>query len=152
MCEVSEQPVIYSHSCMRSVWDHPRNISDEQAKECAATGGVIGITGVGIFLGLNDATINALVRHIDYAVDLVGPEHVGVSTDYPFDHEDFNAMLEQSPELFPDCYTRWGPINFMPPESLLTVENALLARGYPNDAVAAILGGNFRRVAALVWQ
>ncbi|MFB7444306.1 membrane dipeptidase [Streptomyces mirabilis] len=136
---------------MRSVWDHPRNISDEQAKECAATGGVIGITGVGIFLGLNDATINAL-GHIDYAVDLVGPEHVGVSTDYPFDHEDFNAMLEQSPELFPDCYTRWGPINFMPPESLLTVENTLLARGYPNDAVAAILGGNFRRVAALVWQ
>ncbi|MER5801532.1 hypothetical protein [Streptomyces mirabilis] len=40
----------------------------------------------------------------------------------------------------------------MPPESLLTVENALLARGYPNDAVAAILGGSFRRVAALVWQ
>ncbi|MET9386331.1 membrane dipeptidase [Streptomyces sp. NPDC002928] len=152
MCEVSEQPMIYSHSCMRSVWDHPRNITDEQAKECAATGGVIGITGVGIFLGPNDATIDALVRHIDYAVDLVGPEHVGVSTDYPFDHEDFNMMLEQSPELFPDCYTRWGPINFMPPEDLLTVEDALLARGYPNNAVAAILGGNFRRVAELVWQ
>ncbi|MFE2973031.1 GAP family protein [Streptomyces sp. NPDC059340] len=131
MCEVSEQPVIYSHSCMRSVWDHPRNISDEQAKECAATGGVIGITGVGIFLGPNDATIDALVRHIDYAVDLVGPEHVGVSTDYPFDHEDFNAMLEQSPELFPDCYTRCGPINFMPPESLLTVEDALLPGDTP---------------------
>ncbi|GAA1939018.1 hypothetical protein GCM10009837_76510 [Streptomyces durmitorensis] len=52
LCEVSEQPVIYSHSCMRSVWDHPRNITDEQTKECAATGGVI-----------------------DHAVDLVGPEH-----------------------------------------------------------------------------
>ncbi|MFF4353563.1 dipeptidase [Streptomyces sp. NPDC001530] len=152
MCEVSEHPVIYSHSCMRSVWDHPRNITDEQAKECAATGGVIGITGVGIFLGPNHATVDALVRHIDYAVDLVGPEHVGVSTDYPFDHQDFNAMLEQSPELFPDCYTRWGPINFMPPEGLLTVEDALLSRGYPADAVTAILGGNFRRAATLVWQ
>jgi microsomal dipeptidase-like Zn-dependent dipeptidase len=152
MCEVSDQPMIYSHSCMRAVWDHPRNITDEQAKACAGTGGVIGITGVGIFLGPNDATVDALVRHIDYAVDLVGPEHVGVSTDYPFDHEDFNAMLTQSPELFPDCYTRWGPINFMAPEGLLTVEEALLARGYPHDAVTAILGGNFRRVAAMVWQ
>ncbi|MFJ4567866.1 dipeptidase [Streptomyces caelestis] len=140
LCEVSEQPVIYSHSCMRSLWDHPRN-TDEQARECAATGGVVGITGVGIFLGPNDATMDALVRHIDHAVDLVGPEHVGVSTDYPFDHEDFNAMLVQSPELFPDCYTRWGPIDFMPPEEVLTVESALLARGYPEDAITAILGG-----------
>ncbi|WP_371580458.1 membrane dipeptidase [Streptomyces sp. NBC_01314] len=88
----------------------------------------------------------------DYAVDIVGPEHVGVSTDFPFDHEDFNAMLEQSPEPFPDRYTRWGPISFMPSEGLLTVEDALLAGGYPNRAVGAILGGNFLRVAELVWQ
>jgi microsomal dipeptidase-like Zn-dependent dipeptidase len=40
----------------------------------------------------------------------------------------------------------------MPPEGLLTVEGALRARGYPEDAVAAILGGNFRRVAAQVWR
>ncbi|MEO3755579.1 membrane dipeptidase [Streptomyces sp. B6B3] len=152
LCEVSERPVVYSHSCMRALWDHPRNITDEQARECAATGGVVGITGVGIFLGPNEATVEALVRHIDHAVDLVGPEHVGLSTDFPFDAEDFNALLEQHPELFPDCYTRWGPIEFMPPEGLLTVEDALRARGYPDDAVRAILGGNFRRVAALVWR
>jgi len=47
MCEVSTTPVIYSHSSMRAVWDHPRNITDDQARACAATGGVIGITGVG---------------------------------------------------------------------------------------------------------
>jgi membrane dipeptidase len=151
MCEVSEHPVIYSHSCLRAVWDHPRNITDEQAKVCAATGGVIGITGVGIFLGPNDASVDALVRHIDYAVDLVGPAHVGVSTDYPFDFEDFNALMTASPDLFPDSYTRWGPIHFLPPEELLTVEGALRERGYPADAIAAILGGNFRRVAAQVW-
>lgn len=152
LCETSQLPVFYSHSCMRAVWDHPRNITDEQVRECAATGGVVGITGVGIFLGPNDASVDALVRHIDHAVDLVGPEHVGVSTDYPFDERDFNAMLEQSPELLPDCYTRWGPMDFMPPECLLTVEGALLARGYPDDAVAAMLGGNFRRVAEAVWR
>ena len=139
--------MIYSHSSMRGLWDHPRNVTDEQARACAATGGVIGITGVGIFLGPNDASVDALVRHIDYAVDLVGPEHVGVASDYPFDHEDFNLEMMTNPELFPESYTRWGPIEFMPPEGLLRVEAALEAKGYPPDAVTAILGGNFRRVA-----
>jgi hypothetical protein len=64
--------VIYSHSCMRSIWDHPRNISDDQARACAATRGVIGITGVGIFLGPNSRTLEAMTRHLQYAVDDVG--------------------------------------------------------------------------------
>lgn len=152
MCEVSEQPVIYSHSCMHGLWEHPRNITDDQARACAATGGVIGITGVGIFLGPNDASLDAFVRHIDYAVDLVGPDHVGLSTDYPFDIDDFNAEMQNNPQLFPECYTRWGPIEFMPPEGLFAVEAALRDRGYPDDAVTAILGGNFRRVATQVWK
>lgn len=151
LCEESTLPVIYSHSCMRGLWDHPRNITDEQARACAETGGVIGITGVGIFLGPNDASVDALCRHIDYAVDLVGPEHVGVASDYPFDAADLRREMVENPHLFPEAYTRWGPIDFMPPEQLLTVGAALSARGYPDDAVAGIVGGNFRRVAARVW-
>ncbi|HLL67767.1 MAG TPA: membrane dipeptidase [Micromonosporaceae bacterium] len=152
LCEVSEMPVIYSHSCMRALWEHPRNITDEQARACAATGGVIGITGVGIFLGANDATVDALVRHVDHAVNLVGPRHVGLSTDFPFDDEDANRELRDNPHLFPDSYTRWGRIEYVSPESMLTVEGALRNRGYPDDAVVGILGGNFRRVAAQVWR
>ncbi len=152
ICEVSERPVIYSHSGMRGLWEHPRNITDEQAKACAATGGVVGVAGVGIFLGPNDASVDALVRHIDYAVDLVGPDHVGLATDYPFDVDDFNAEMRDNPDLFPDCYTRWGPIEFLPPEELFTVEAALRHRGYPEDAITAILGGNFRRAATQVWK
>jgi membrane dipeptidase len=151
LAEATQRPMVYSHSSMRGLWDHPRNVTDEQAKACAATGGVIGVTGVGIFLGPNDASVDALVRHIDYAVDLVGPGHVGVASDFPFDHGDLNQEMTRNPELFPASYTRWGPIEFMPPEGLLRVEAALVARGYPPDAVTAILGGNFRRVAAEVW-
>ncbi|WP_258565060.1 hypothetical protein [Streptomyces sp. WELS2] len=47
------------------------------------------------------------MRHIGYAVEPVGTEHVGVSG-HPFDHDDFNALLKQSPEPFPDSCTRWG--------------------------------------------
>ncbi|MEV6304206.1 membrane dipeptidase [Actinoplanes sp. NPDC051861] len=150
--ELSRKPMIYSHSCMRAVWDHPRNITDDQARACAQTGGVVGITGIGIFLGPNDASLEALVRHIDYAVNLVGPEHVGLSSDYSFDAEDANAAITDNPGLFDDWFTRWGPINFTPPEGLFAVEGALRELGYPEQAIAAILGGNFRRVAAECWS
>jgi membrane dipeptidase len=136
---------------MRSVWEHERNITDEQARACAATGGVIGITGVGIFLGPNDVSIDAVVRHIDHAVELVGPEHVGIGTDYPFDLADFNQELTDNAELFPDSYRRWGPIRFVEPEALSPLAAALSDRGYPDDAVAGILGGNFLRIARQVW-
>ncbi|WP_432503330.1 dipeptidase [Kineococcus arenarius] len=149
--EATTRPMVYSHSCLQSVWEHPRNISDEQVLACAATGGVVGITGVGIFLGPNDASLQALLRHLERALDLVGPEHVGVSTDYPFDVDDFNTELTLNPHLFPECFTGWGPIEFVTPEELLTVEEALRGRGYPEETVCAVLGGNFRRVAQDGW-
>ncbi|MFC4588419.1 dipeptidase [Sphaerisporangium corydalis] len=149
---VSEQPMIYSHSAMRGLWDHVRNVTDEQARECAATGGVIGIPGVGIFLGPNTATLDAFVAHIDYAVELVGPEHVGIGSDFSFDADDLQVDLEANPDLFPEEYTRWGVIRFVEPEVTLLIERELVGRGYPDEAVRGILGGNFRRVAGQVWK
>lgn len=151
MCEISTGPVIYSHSCMRAVWDHPRNISDEQAHSCAATGGVIGITGVGIFLGPNTPTLEAMTRHLEYAVDLVGIDHVGISSDFSFDYDDFVEELARNPHLFDDNYTRWGTIQWMPPETLLTLSGHLDARGWRSADIAAVLGGNFLRVAQHAW-
>jgi membrane dipeptidase len=152
LCEVSCQPVIYSHSCMQAVWNHPRNINDEQARACAATGGVIGMAGVGIFLGPNTATLEVMIRHIDHAIDLVGPDHVGVGSDYSFDLADLNREIVENPQLFPEAYTRWGPIDFIRPETILQLGHALADRGYPSTAITAILGGNFRRVASQVWK
>jgi membrane dipeptidase len=151
LCESSTQPVIYGHTCMRSLWEHPRNITDEQARACAETGGVIGITGVGIFLGPNDATVDALLRHVDYAVDLVGPEHVGLSTDFVFDAGGLDVGPDDS-YLFDESYAHWDEIDDLAPERLLEVEDGLRDRGYPDQAVAAILGGNFLRVADQVWK
>lgn len=149
ICEVTTAPMIYSHSCMRSVWEHPRNITDDQARACAQTGGVIGITGVGIFLGANTPTIEAMITHLEYAVELVGIGHVGVSTDHSFDAEDFLAEMTANPQAFDDSYTRWGPIRWMPPETFLTLGFHLSERGWSDDDVAAVLGRNFLRVASL---
>lgn len=152
MCEISSGPVIYSHSCMRAVWEHPRNISDDQARACAATDGVIGITGVGIFLGPNTPTLEAMTRHLEYAVDLVGIDHVGISSDFSFDYADFIDELTRNPHMFDDSYTRWGPIQWIAPETLLTLGEHLSQRGWSTTDVHAVLGGNFYRVAQHAWR
>lgn len=151
MCEISTSPVIYSHSCMKTIWDHPRNISDDQARACASTGGVIGITGVGIFLGPNTPTLEAMTRHLEYAVDLVGINHVGISSDFSFDYADFIAELTRNPHMFDDSYTRWGPIQWMRPETLLSLGEHLSQRGWTSTDIHAVLGGNFLRVAQSAW-
>ncbi|GAB3026456.1 dipeptidase [Mycobacterium bourgelatii] len=152
LCEISSGPVIYSHSCMRAVWDHPRNITDDQARACAATGGVVGITGVGIFLGPNTPTLDAMMRHLDYAVDLVGIDHVGISSDFSFDYADFVDELTRNPQLFDESYTRWGPIQWMPPEIVLTIGEYLGEHGWSDDHIRAVVGGNFYRVAQQAWR
>jgi membrane dipeptidase len=152
MCEISSGPMIYSHSCMRAIWDHPRNISDGQARACAATGGVIGITGVGIFLGPNTPTLEAMTRHLEYAVDLVGIDHVGISSDFSFDAADFIDEVARNPDMFDDSYTRWGPIQWMAPETLLTLGKHLDNCGWSDDDIRAVLGGNFIRVAQQAWR
>ncbi|MFC8526046.1 dipeptidase [Nocardia sp. NPDC057227] len=151
ICEISTRPVVYSHSCMRAVWDHPRNITDDQARACAETGGVVGITGVGIFLGPNTPTLEAMTRHLEYAVDLVGIDHVGVSTDHSFDAADFLREIARNPHLFDESYTRWGPITWMPPETFLALGDHLAARGWAPAEIAAVLGANFLRVAQRTW-
>ncbi|WP_336671062.1 dipeptidase [Tsukamurella sp. USMM236] len=147
----SSGPVVYSHSCMAAVWEHPRNITDDQARACAETGGVVGITGVGIFLGPNTPTLEAMARHLEYAVELVGIEHVGVSTDHSFDADDFLAEIAANPEVFDESYTRWGPIQWMPPEDFVRLEAFLAGRGWSPSDIAAVTGGNFLRVAERVW-
>ncbi len=151
LCAASTRPTVYSHSCMRAVWDHPRNITDQQARECAATGGVVGMTGVGIFLGPNTPTLEAMSRHLEYAVELVGIDHVGVSSDFSFDHEEFVVEIAASPELYDESYTRWGPIQWMPPETFVTLGAYLSGRGWSDPDIAAVLGGNFLRVASESW-
>lgn len=150
--ERSASPAIFSHSSMRALWEHERNIRDDQALACAATGGVVGINGVGIFLGPNDISVPTVARHIDYAVQLVGPEHVGIGTDYVFDNDDLNRELANNPQLFPESYRRWGRADFFPPEQLVALEAELARLGYPADAIAGIMGGNFLRVARQVWR
>ena len=151
MCAVSDKPVIYSHSCLKSVWEHPRNITDDQAVACAETGGAVGITGGGIFLGPNTPTLEAMAQHLEAAIELVGVDHVGVSTDYSFDQEDFLVELAANPGLFDESYTRWGLVQWVSPELLVTLDDVLTGRGWSENDIDAVTFGNFQRIAENTW-
>lgn len=149
---MATKPVIFSHSGARAVHDHPRNITDGMMKACAATGGVVGINGIGIFLGHNDASTEAFMRHLDHAVQTVGPEHVGLGLDYVFDRQELDEYLRKMRSTFPEGLGYEAGICMVEPERLPLIVEAMLARGYGEEAVRAILGGNWLRVARQVWR
>ncbi|MER9545271.1 dipeptidase [Mesorhizobium sp. M0437] len=149
--QISENPVIFSHSNCKSVYGHERNISDEQIIACAAKGGVSGVTGLGIFLGTGDASVEALVRHIDHKADLVGPKHVGIGLDYFPDCKDL--VLSWNTVYWPSSQYPNGPnLGFMDPEAFPQIADTLSMRGYSDRDVRGIMGENFLRVANHVWK
>jgi membrane dipeptidase len=81
--QLSTAPVIASHSSVRALTDHVRNLDDETLMRLAENGGVVQIVAFNAYLGDGESpTVNDLVDHIDYAVDLIGIEHVGISSDF----------------------------------------------------------------------
>jgi membrane dipeptidase len=149
--EATGKPTIFSHSNPRALRDHPRNIPDDLIRGCAKTGGAVCINGVGIFLGDNDIRTETLARHVDYVVQMVGADHVGLGLDYAFDQGELDAHLAANPNIWP---AEWGyrpGIKFVAPEQLPELTELLLRRGYREDDVRKILGGNLLRVAEAVW-
>ncbi|HVE22675.1 MAG TPA: dipeptidase [Acidocella sp.] len=127
--ECSATPVLATHSCMRALCDHPRNLDDEQLDMLKATGGLAQVTIVSGFLRLKaraaDLTVADIADHVDYAVNRMGIDHVGIGTDFDGGggvHGFMNAA--QAPHL--------------------TAE--LAKRGYDRESLQKIWGGNFLRL------
>jgi membrane dipeptidase len=127
--EASRTPVVSTHSCIRALCDNARNLDDEQLDALRDVGGVVQITAVSHFLRSgkkpSDVTCGDYVDHVDYAVERIGLEHVGISSDFDGGGGFFG----------------WHDAGESPN---LTLE--LQRRGYSDSDIAALWGGNFMRV------
>lgn len=150
--DASPTPVIFSHSNPRALADHPRNIPDDLIVACAARGGVIGINGIGLFLGDNDASPARVARAAAYVADLVGPEHVGIGLDFLHDRRELDETIAAHPEQFPPELGYGTGMAFMAPEQLPEVARHLRELGMSQSETAGVLGGNWLRVARQVWK
>ena len=154
----SALPCIVSHANARALNAHPRNLTDETLRALAARGGVIGITAYSAFCETEPRrrpTIDDVVSHIAYVVDLVGVEHVGIGSDF------FETESEVRYADFGSRYRSMGrryPLAEAYAEGLERVDHlprltaALLRRGFDKEDILKVLGGNFLRVFREVWK
>lgn len=174
--EISNTPVIASHSCARALCDHPRNLSDEMLKKLKENGGVIQICFMSDYLkkikqdpardsayralrkkynGFSDlteeerakarkewyainkkfpkklATVKDIVDHIDHVVETIGINYVGIGTDF-----DGGGRVEDCADV----------------SQMMNVTKELIKRGYSEEEIEKIWGGNFMRVFSEVQR
>ncbi len=157
--EVTRRPALITHSnCRALVPGHPRCKTDEAIRKMAAKGGVMGITGVRMFVrGEEPTTIEHFVDHIDHVAKLTSIEHVGIGSD--IDLYGYDAMKPEDNKRLRDSYK--GTYGFREkididginhPQRMFDVAEALIRRKYSDRNIELVLGGNFARVLAEIWK
>jgi membrane dipeptidase len=138
LIEVATGPVVATHANAFALCPHRRNLRDDQIRAVADSGGFVGACFVSAFIG-EEPTLERLLDHVDHVVALVGVEAVGVGPDYV----EFALDLMTDPD---EVHVYLGPEGLRRVETLPVFTAGLLSRGYSEDDVAKIVGGNALRV------
>lgn len=129
ICDITEGPVMASHSNAAGVFPHERNLTDEQFKLICQTGGCAGINLYAAFLGEKDVTFETVYQHIDHFLQLGGENHIALGGD-----------LDGCEEL---------PQGFNHVDDYNALGEFLVQRGLSEQTVANIFYHNFAKVVAL---
>ena len=151
--EASATPIIMSHSNVRAITDHPRNVSDAHIRAIAGKEGVIGIAGINAMTtGTDDDDsigAEALFRHVDYIAQLIGPEFVGLGLDYIPNTDGLISWIKSRPETFPADQHRTRMLSASP--GVIEPLTALMIKaGYGDSDVHGVLGNNWLRAFGAV--
>ncbi|WP_461411845.1 dipeptidase [Gemmatimonas sp.] len=157
--ELSRQPVLITHSNCRVLANgHPRDKADEAILAVKKSGGVMGITGVRMFVRDREpTTIEHALDHFDHVAKLIGPEHLGVGSDI-----DLHGYDDMPPALNAQLRAGYkGSYGFREkidiegldhPKRMFDLTEGLIRRKYSDANIEGILGGNFRRVLSEIWS
>lgn len=157
--EISKEPVVASHTSCRSVYDHPRGKTDEELKAIAEKGGFIGVYTHPAFIAKGGkGTVKDFLDHVDYLVELVGADYVGIGTDC-WDITNIPDQLTDAMDKEVGRFwtgfkkeheiSRWlhppktGPMAWANWPSLTV---GLISRGYSDQEIKKIIGENFLNV------
>ena len=152
----SKKPVCYSHCLPSGLKEHPRNMSDAQLKEIADAGGFVGVTMFAPFLKRGiDATVEDYIEAIDYVVNLIGEDAVGIGTDFTQGYSvDFFDWLTHDKGRYRRL-TNFGKV--VNPEGIRTIGEfpnltaAMERAGWSETRIRKIMGENWVRVFGEVW-
>lgn len=125
--ELSEKPCIFSHGGVFAICPHFRALTDDQIKALAAKGGVMAVAFYGKFIHREAPSIDKLIDQVEHVVKLVGPDHIGFGSD-------FDGLPKEAIPI--------------PPHQgrLIDFTEALVKRGFDDETVRKVLGGNLLRV------
>lgn len=126
---IARRPLVASHSNSRALCPHKRNLTDRQAERIAATGGLIGLCFAGVFIDPEPAEVSfdRLMEHLDHLLSVVGPRHVGLGSDF-------------------DGFTAPYGIAVGSCVELPRITEHLVAAGWNDEDIGAVMGGNWLRV------
>lgn len=151
--EMATAPMVFSHSNSAAIHDSFRNITDEQVRACARTGGLVGVSGSSGYLGDERCRTETLFRHVDHYVQLVGPSHVGLGIDVVFNHKKLSDYIRQRSDEWPIAKDpSWPGFRYVMPEQILELVEIMLRQGYTDEDVVSILGRNYTRICGQIWR
>jgi membrane dipeptidase len=157
---ISKMPVILSHgNCRALIPGGLRATTDEAIRKLADKGGVMGITDIAFMVKATDPVrVEDVVDHFDHVRDLVGIEHVGVGSDAGIESNDLgsaaslNEMLTKADKRYhvhgghEIVEGMWGPTR------MYELTAALVRRGYTDEQIRLVIGGNWARVLGTIWK
>jgi membrane dipeptidase len=159
--KASKKPVFITHAGARAVWPTNRMKTDETIVECAKRGGVIGLEAAP-HTTLSPKhprhSIESVMDHFEYCVDLVGLEHVSFGPDTLFGdhvglHDAFSSNLSLGQAHGAVEYEKVAYVDGLenPAEEFFNIIGWLVKHGYSDDEIRAVVGGNTLRVLKEVW-
>lgn len=152
----STRPVAYTHCLPSGLKTHPRNKSDEQLRFIAERGGFVGVTMFPPFLAKGvESTVDDYIEAIEYVLNLVGEEQVGVGTDFTqgFDQRFFDWITHD--KGYGRRLTNFGEVSKLQGFGAIgefpNLTAAMQRRGWKEARIERVVGANWMRLLADVW-